>query len=76
MFKVLLTAVSSLWLTLISGATFILTSWSGGQIEQLEGAYSDLATSFISNFIIILVAAIPVLVVYAIYRGIRMFLGK
>jgi len=57
----------------LAGATFVLT---GSQITSLEGGYSDLATSFIENFITILVAAIPVLVVYAIYRGIRMFLWK
>lgn len=73
MLKLILAKLSLVGALLLSGATFIL---SAGDQAALEGAYSDLATSFISNFIIILVAAIPVLVVYAIYRGIRMFLGN
>jgi hypothetical protein len=55
----------------LGGAPYVLDP---AQVTSLEGAYGDLATSFITNFITVLVAAIPVLVVYGIFKGIQKWL--
>lgn len=72
----MLNKIYYIWLVIKSFILFELLKWELFSIQPWDSteylsAFSDMAWSFLQNFVIIFSSAVPLFAVYAIYRIIR-----
>lgn len=57
-------------------APYIIGTWTGEIGETIWTTFGDMAVSFLSNFVVILGLAIPLIVIYVVIRMVRGYIGK
>ena len=66
-------AMATAFFTSVMGAAYTL---SGTSAAAVETAFWDIAESFITNFVLILTYAIPLIIVFVIVKLIKWYMGQ